>query len=155
VFNIIGQNLEGLRVLDLYAGIGLYGLEALARGASAATFVEQDPRTMERLRRNLVRLGELEAEVHTLRSPVERAVQRLRAAGEAFDLVFADPPYQSGDGQRLARDRAIADLVRAGGTFLIEHPGGQAIDADPHFWRSERQRRYGSASVTLLERGHP
>jgi 16S rRNA (guanine966-N2)-methyltransferase len=89
LFSILGD-VSGLRVLDLFAGSGALGIEALSRGASEAVFVDDDARAVEAIRRNLDAVG-VRAEVH------RRDVLRWlgRAAGERYDLVFVDPPYDS------------------------------------------------------------
>src|SRR5262245_42898286 len=81
-------------VLDLFAGTGGVGIEALSRGARRATFVERDRRATQALRHNLETLG-LSAGARVLAMDVERAVPRLAAAGETFDIVFLDPPYET------------------------------------------------------------
>jgi 16S rRNA (guanine966-N2)-methyltransferase len=89
LFSILGP-LDGVRVLDLYAGSGALGIEALSRGAEAAVFVDSDPRAVAAIRRNLEAVG-VDAPVHR-----RDALAYLRGAGEApFDLVFLDPPYSS------------------------------------------------------------
>jgi 16S rRNA (guanine966-N2)-methyltransferase len=95
LFSIIGP-VEGLRVLDLFAGSGALGIEALSRGAAHATFVDNDPRALEALRANLEALG---AEGVVRRS---EALSFLAAGPGSYDLVFLDPPYSSA--QRLARE---------------------------------------------------
>jgi 16S rRNA (guanine966-N2)-methyltransferase len=89
LFSILGD-VSGLRVLDLFAGSGALGIEALSRGASEAVFVDDDARAVEAIRRNLDAVG-ADAEVH------RRDVLRYLAcaAGERYDLVFVDPPYDS------------------------------------------------------------
>jgi 16S rRNA (guanine966-N2)-methyltransferase len=90
LFSILGP-VEGLRVLDLYAGSGALGLEALSRGAAEATFVDSDPHAVAAVRRNLAALG--------LNAPVHRrdAMSFLAGAEAVYDLVFVDPPYSSAD----------------------------------------------------------
>ena len=100
LFSILGD-VEGDRVLDLFAGSGALGIEALSRGAAGAVFVEQDRRAADAIRSNLAAIGERRAEVRQ-----EDALAYLgRASGERpFDLVFADPPYSSATrmGERLS-----------------------------------------------------
>ncbi|MBA3301192.1 MAG: 16S rRNA (guanine(966)-N(2))-methyltransferase RsmD [Thermoleophilaceae bacterium] len=86
LFQILGP-LEGLRALDLYAGSGALGIEALSRGAASAEFVEEDPRAAAAIRANLEAIG-VEARVHR-----RDAIGYLRAGASEFDLVFCDPPY--------------------------------------------------------------
>lgn len=86
--------LPGARVLDLFAGAGGVGLEALSRGAAHATFVERDARAVAALRQNIAALG-VEAATRVLAMDVVRALEGLARAGERFDVVFLDPPYES------------------------------------------------------------
>jgi 16S rRNA (guanine966-N2)-methyltransferase len=88
LFSILGP-LEGLRVLDLFAGSGALGIEALSRGAPAATFVDSDPRAVAAIERNLGAVG-VEAPVHR-----RDVLAYLTSAGERYDLVLIDPPYSS------------------------------------------------------------
>jgi len=91
-FNILGERIRGVRLLDLYAGSGAFGLEALSRGADGATFVENNPRALAALRANLTALHLADRGQVVARS-VEAAVRALAQAGERYDLVFLDPPY--------------------------------------------------------------
>jgi 16S rRNA (guanine966-N2)-methyltransferase len=88
LFSILG-NVSGARVLDLYAGSGALGIEALSRGAASATFVERDQRAVDAIRRNLAAVG-VTAEVRR-----QDALRFLVATADTFDLVFVDPPYDS------------------------------------------------------------
>jgi 16S rRNA (guanine(966)-N(2))-methyltransferase RsmD len=90
LFSILGPGaVEGVRVLDLFAGSGALGIEALSRGAAQAVFVDSDARAVAAVRRNLGAIG-IEAPVHR-----RDAFAWLKDAGDTFDLVFADPPYSS------------------------------------------------------------
>ena len=105
LFDILQDSVAGIRVLDLFAGSGAIGLEALSRGASEVVFVESDRDALET---NLVRLAAREGEVRVL-------AKDARAA--AIDLVFADPPYGRGN---AGLPRSIADLVAAGGRLVLQ-----------------------------------
>ncbi|HEY5623067.1 MAG TPA: 16S rRNA (guanine(966)-N(2))-methyltransferase RsmD, partial [Gammaproteobacteria bacterium] len=89
LFNWLGGNLSGVRCLDLYAGTGVLGLEALSRGARSATFVERDPKLAHALE---ARIAELGAEARVIRDDVESALTAL--TGIEFGVVFLDPPYE-------------------------------------------------------------
>ena len=127
LFSILG-NLAGADVLDLYAGTGALGIEALSRGASSATFVEQARPALRALRQNIEQL-DLARSTKVLSMSVERA---LAAApwGDGFDVVFLDPPYAQ---VRAAHGRLATDVwpvlgssVRAGGRVVLEHAKGTA-----------------------------
>ena len=90
LFSIVQKRIPGARVLDLYAGSGAVGIEAVSRGAARAVLVERDARV---LRKNLARLPPAEAEISVLEEDAGRALVRLAVSGDRFDLVFADPPY--------------------------------------------------------------
>jgi 16S rRNA (guanine966-N2)-methyltransferase len=138
--------LEDARVLDLYAGTGALGIEALSRGASAATFVERSPASLSVLRDNLRRLG-LEAQSRIVRGDALAVVRRLGRTAERFDLILADPPYVLGVGPEVLAALRAARIVLSGGTVVIEssrrHPVGPVPD-----WRVLSERRYGDTVVT-------
>ena len=97
VFSILGPAVVGARVLDLFAGTGALGIEALSRGAAAAVFVEDHPESLKVLRRNLADLG-LADRTTVWPLPVTTALKKLAGRGERFGLAFLDPPYGGGDG---------------------------------------------------------
>jgi 16S rRNA (guanine966-N2)-methyltransferase len=137
--------LDELRVLDLYAGSGALGIEALSRGAAAATFVERDRRVARTLRENLRSL-DLEETAELVCSDVDRW---LGQGATSFDLVFADPPY------RLAIDEgraaALAEAVAEGGLLVLERDT-RSEDEPPPGLSLEREGVYGSTRVTLWRR---
>ncbi|MCD6308300.1 MAG: 16S rRNA (guanine(966)-N(2))-methyltransferase RsmD [Candidatus Latescibacteria bacterium] len=92
LFSILGD-MDGVRFLDLFAGTGAVGIEALSRGASDAVFVESGARQCRIIRENLASVG---SEARVFRSDTIRALKRLESAGCRFDIVFADPPYETG-----------------------------------------------------------
>lgn len=141
VFNILADRVEGARVLDLYAGSGSLGIEALSRGAASAVFVERDA---ECLRGNLKEFG-LDAEVRE--GEVGRVVPAL--AGP-FDLVFADPPYAR-DAKALPPE-VFADLALLpdGPLVVLHHRRGRPAYPDGLVARDLRD--YGGATVAFLRR---
>jgi 16S rRNA (guanine966-N2)-methyltransferase len=114
LFDILQDSVVGIRVLDLFAGSGAIGLEALSRGAAEAVFVESD---LHALDVNLARLAPREGEVRVLAKDARRAAVDLARAGERFQLVFADPPYARGSS---ALPRSIGGLVGPGGKLVLQ-----------------------------------
>ena len=140
-FNLIGP-VDGAEVLDLFAGSGALGLEALSRGARAATFVEADRESCRTIAANLTRLR-LEARV--LCQDVLHAVAHDR---RAYDLVLCDPPYDFESAALLPR---LAGLLSERGVLVWERAGAAPAPSVPGL-RERTSRRYGSARLTLFEK---
>lgn len=144
VFGRLGP-LHGRSVLDLYAGSGALGIEALSRGAARAVFVDRAGACVAQIRRNLEALGVAEgAEVR--RGDAVRAVARLAAGGARFDLVLADPPYASREAVRLLDAVAAAGLLASGGMLVLETSRHDAPGRRPGL-RIDDVRRYGDTLV--------
>lgn len=138
LFSMLASRLgsfEGLRVVDLFAGTGALGLEALSRGAAHCTFVENDRAALDALKGNLAALGAAAA---------VRAQSAEHFAGGPFDLIFADPPYHSD-----LWKTALANVVLApGGWASIETGRAETVTIEGLLIDAERA--YGKAKVTLL-----
>ncbi|MGH4022505.1 MAG: 16S rRNA (guanine(966)-N(2))-methyltransferase RsmD [Pseudonocardiaceae bacterium] len=140
------MDLDGARVLDLYAGSGALGLEALSRGAAHARFVESDRRAATLLRRNATDLG-LAAAVEVTTATV-RAVLRDRPAG-SYDLVLADPPYDLGDTELATVLAALAGnaWLTSGALLVIERAARDPAPSWPDDVAAVTERRYGVTRV--------
>ena len=150
LFGILEPDLPGARFLDLFAGSGAAGIEALSRGAAHATFVERDQRAIGTIRTNLARtaLGD-EGRATIVRADVLRWLRDPdRAAGAPYDLMLIDPPYDDIESMATALEAASA-IVSRGGRVVAKH-----------FWRtppppmvgllaSERERRFGDTALTF------
>jgi 16S rRNA (guanine966-N2)-methyltransferase len=155
LFNVLehgkpGFDFEGARVLDLFAGSGALGLEALSRGARFCLFIEESAEARAAIRRNVEALG-LTGATKIWR----RDATRLGPAGriEPFDLIFCDPPY----GKELGV-RALAAAVEGGwiakkAVWVLEERAGSAIDWQPPFQEIDR-RRYGDTAVAIASAGN-
>ncbi|MDQ2648519.1 MAG: 16S rRNA (guanine(966)-N(2))-methyltransferase RsmD [Actinomycetota bacterium] len=142
-FNALGSlgAVVDATVVDLFAGSGALGIEALSRGASAATFVESDRAAIAAIHANLATCG-LAQEATVVASTVDRFLADAARNGVRFDLALVDPPYDFATWDDLLA--AIpADLVAAEAPSAVSAPEG---------WEVLRSRRYGRAWVTLLER---
>jgi 16S rRNA (guanine966-N2)-methyltransferase len=134
--SILHEALPGARVLDLYAGSGALGLEALSRGAASTAFVELNPASLAALQRNIAGLGvEGRATVH--RGDALRFVSRLPPA--AYDVALADPPYTREDARELV---ALFRRVPFGRILAVEHAARSTLPGDD-------TRRYGETAITL------
>jgi len=145
VFNIVAPWVEGARVLDLYAGSGAMGLEALSRGAEAAVFVEADPEAVRAIERNLDRLRLTGATV--VRADATTGLAQETAAGRKYDLVLADPPYAMKDYDILAR--YLPRVLAEDGLLVLE----SAARTEPQLegLAVRTTRKYGSTRVTVFE----
>jgi len=149
IFDILGGRVDGASVLDLFAGSGALGLEALSRGASQAVFVESDPTAFGVLRKNIESLGAGEAESHLL--DYRQALRRLRARSMRFGLVFLDPPYGKGLSADSAAGLSRAGLLQPGGTVVVEEAFRAPEAAFPEGWDLFVDRRYGDTRVMLFK----
>lgn len=138
---------EGVTVLDLFAGSGNLGIEALSRGAAAAVFVEQDARAAGAVRANLETVG-VSGEVLVM--PVTRAIAGLRARGRRFGGVFLDPPYHRGLVAPTLAALAEAALVEEGGWVVVEHGRDEEPAARVGSLVRRDTRRYGDTRVTTF-----
>ena len=151
IFNSLLECVPGARVLDLFAGTGGLGIEALSRGAASCVFVDSDRRACDSIRRNLEKTRLTGGEV--IAADAMRWLERSAPAA-AFDLVFADPPYsKKADDRDFGRELIAAPGVfRAlapGGILVLEHMPGRPLPLGPE-WECTRDRRYGATSVAFL-----
>ncbi len=122
LFDVLAPALADARVLDLFAGAGALGLESLSRGAARAVFVERGRKAADVIQRNIDELGVVERG-ELLAMDVRAALTRLEHDGEAFDLVFADPPYKADEDElsRLLSALGARELVACDGLVVVEH----------------------------------
>jgi 16S rRNA (guanine966-N2)-methyltransferase len=150
IFSSLAELVPGARALDLFAGTGSFGIEALSRGAAAATFVEQDKEAIQCIRDNLSHCH-LQGDVR--QNDVLAYLEK--APAERFDLIFADPPYVKSCGA-LDGDPLLTRLIPfllPDGLFIWEHYAGQRLNnAGP--WEVIRHRDYGETGLTFLRLSH-
>lgn len=155
LFNICQQQIEGATLLDLFAGSGAIGIEALSRGASHVTFVERDPRAYACLKQNIERLG-LEQECTLVRSDALEALPRFAKAEKTFSLIYIDPPYAVMDtwkGREVALGvKALlwidaSDLVPPGGSVFLESPRGKLPEETLRQLVLKKTHRYGNTML--------
>jgi len=147
LFSILHDSLAGARVLDLYAGSGALGVEALSRGAARAVFVENRPAALDR---SLQRIGATEEEAEVLRGDAKDALRSLLRRSARFDLVFSDPPYGA-DGEAAVPEEA-AGLLAPGGLFILQIDRPGRLPIEPSGWSVVQRRYYGRNVFLFLSR---
>ncbi len=153
VFNVLehaawSEPLDGMRVIDLYAGSGALGFEAISRGAAFALFVETDEEARGAIRENADTYGVMgRARVHR-RSATDLGL-RPRPDGEPFDLAFLDPPYRKGLGEQTLRGLLDGDWLKPGALVVFERGSDEPEIDTPGYQRLDA-RDYGAARVLFL-----
>ncbi len=152
LFDILRPRLADAQFLDLYAGSGSVGIEALSRGAASATFVDQNPNCLSIIRQNLSRL-QLFARARVVRA---NATQQLTHLGGPFDLIFMGPPYHDAKWNALTLTGptldaiARAHILKPGGWVVGQHHAKEPAVQDPR-WKLFRQEHYGDSRLSFFE----
>jgi 16S rRNA (guanine966-N2)-methyltransferase len=149
LFNWLAPVLGGARCLDLCAGTGALGIEALSRGAASVQFVERDAQAAQALRANLARLKGAGGQVAML-----EAQAFLRGTAQAYDLVFLDPPFALALWPALARQLEQGGWLAERGWIYVESPRGQAPALPPN-WQLHREGHAGEVRFALYRRALP
>lgn len=149
IFSILGEKIIGARVLDLFAGAGGLGIEAMSRGAASVVFVESNRNAARVIERNLATTA-LNGRVR-----MQDVFDFLKHATGQFDIIFADPPYEAAPGKRaytdlLLNDGRIPPLLALHGIFVLEKRPAERLPQHPH-WKILRERRYGMTEVIFAE----
>lgn len=150
LFSMLGDRVVEARVLDLFAGSGALGLEALSRGAASAVFVEENRGACQAIQGNLQKAKFDNGRVAHL--PVERYLRKPAAAGGAeFDLVFADPPYDTAHRENLLESDSLRKRLAETGLLVFDAPGDAEIP-EAAAWELVEHRRYGRSAIWLLQK---
>jgi 16S rRNA (guanine966-N2)-methyltransferase len=148
LMDTLAPRLPGARLLDLFAGAGGVGLEALSRGAAHATFVERDAAAVAALRRNIDTMGVADR-ARVLPLEAGRALLRLEAAGERFDIVFLDPPYDTALTDATL-DRLGSGGLAAGAVVVAQHLTKRPPASRIGVLEAYRSRRFGETTLTFF-----
>jgi 16S rRNA (guanine966-N2)-methyltransferase len=153
LFGVLGPQVEGTRFLDLYAGAGTVGLEALSRGSAQAVFVESHRPAGKVIHEN-ARRCRFEDRVRVIIGPVERGLALLRREGAVFNIVFIDPPYSSGElGGAMARLAQWPEMVAEAGLIILQRSRHDNVGERAGDFERARSMRYGETIVDLYRRG--
>ena len=149
IFDILGSEVPGTKVLDLFSGSGNLGIEALSLGAESCVFVEKNPATAGVIAQNLRSCGYTQ-QSRILNFDFRKALSMLSAENYGFDLVFIDPPYEFYEKTKphsLASEIGI--VIGERGIMVIEHPSGNVMKSEGF---QVKTRKYGGTSVSFLRR---
>jgi 16S rRNA (guanine966-N2)-methyltransferase len=150
IFNILAGCVEGAVVLDLFAGTGSFGIEALSRGASSAVFIDKGTRAIKALQRNISACS-LEKRCTVVRRDVLRGLSFLKPIGHGFDLVFVDPPYDCGLVEPTLHLLGRAECMAEEGLVVVEHSLVETLPERTGGFRRIDQRQHGKTLVSFIE----
>jgi 16S rRNA (guanine(966)-N(2))-methyltransferase RsmD len=150
LFSMIGPYFDGGAALDLFAGTGGLGIEALSRGMERAIFVDADGRSIDTVRSNLQATA-LADQAEVYRNDAFRALKALAKRGAAFDLVFLDPPYRLKIVAKLLAELQELQLLRPGAIIVVEHDAEDVHQDTIGQLAPRRRAEYGDTAITLFE----
>ncbi len=151
VFNILDREWSGTTILDLFAGTGALGIEALSRGASMAVFVDDDAYANEIIRKNLLLCGFAEQSRIFRRDPLH-GLGFVKHLNLRFDVIFADPPYRLGLAQKTVGVLSQTDLLEASGIVVVECDKRESLSSPAGMCLTRGRRVYGDTMVSFFER---
>lgn len=158
IFSMLGESVENARVLDLYAGTGAMGLEALSRGAAVADFVEEDAKACSTINANIRSLG-YQDRARVIRGRVEKATGSQTVLpgsstggrnGRRYDLVFIDPPYDDDPWDELLGGLSDGLLLNTDATVIAEYGSARTLAVSYGRLVLDRTRRYGDSSISFF-----
>ena len=148
IFNIL-FDVTGLTILDLFAGTGSMGIEALSRGAAHATFVDEFLPAIQLIEKNLDRCG-LKDRAQVIKLPVHRAISMLSRKAHTFDIIFVDPPYLKNYVNSTLQLLAESTIITSSSLIIVEHHPKEPIKAIEGLTITDT-RRYGQTHVSFLK----
>jgi 16S rRNA (guanine966-N2)-methyltransferase len=151
IFNILQSEIDQAMFLDLYAGTGAVGLEALSRGAERVFFVESNQVRSKAIMGYIGKLG-LEARTAVYQEKTEAFLQRAMRTGMKFDIIFADPPYISDEFEHALPYVAEHNILKDGGCMLVEHSSKRVLPEQIHDIKRIKNYKYGDTMITLYRK---
>lgn len=149
MFNILSHQVPGAMVLDLFAGTGALGIEALSRGAESAVFVDNSRESLSVIRRNVESCA-LDDRADIIKWDIEKNLNCLKAVKTGFDLVFIDPPYHRNLLKPTLLNLDQSNALKNGSCIVVEHASLEPIPTDLLTFELTDQRRYGKTLVSFL-----
>ena len=150
LFDVLGPTVAGARVLDLFAGTGAVGIEALSRGAARVVLVERDRSALRALRANLAAVDAARAAARIVAGDVLQVLPEIGAQEGSFDFVFVDPPYATTLAGRTLEALAAARVCRDGTEVVVQHSTRTVLPSIRGLSAHRRPRRFGDTALTFL-----
>jgi len=151
VFNIIAERVSGAKVLDIFAGSGAYGLEAISRGAKETVFIENNRRCAGVIKENIASLG-IEDQARVIVADAFGSAELLEENKEGFDLVFSDPPYKRDMAKKTLIMINQYDILNPSGFLIIEHHVIEDLPEIEGNLTLCRKKTYGDASISIYSK---
>jgi 16S rRNA (guanine966-N2)-methyltransferase len=151
IFDILRNDIDGAVFLDLYAGTGTVGFEALSRGAGQAYLVESNPVRFRALNETIRNL-DIGGRTFSYRDEAVRFLAKASGSDMSFDVIFADPPYASEEIENILPFIDLHDVLKSGGCLIIERPSRKPLNFSPLSLTLVKNYRYGDTSLTLYRK---
>jgi 16S rRNA (guanine(966)-N(2))-methyltransferase RsmD len=150
IFNVIDGLVKDSFILDIYAGSGSLGIEALSRGAAKAVFIENDKHALKVLRNNIEKTGFVDR-ANILSDSAEKGMKKLAGLAFKFDLIFADPPYSKSLAFETIEGIVKFNLLQKGGLFIIEHSSRDELQYSTDKIILKSRKRSGDSAVSFFQ----
>lgn len=152
IFNMIGPFFDGGQCLDLFAGSGSLGIEALSRGLDKATFIDNSAQAIKAIKQNIANI-KMEKQCAVYRNDAFRALQIFSKKSQTFDLIFLDPPYEKVDYEKLMKRVGESNIVAKDGLVYIEHLPSEKIIFNENVFRIVQQKQISSTTgITIIQK---
>lgn len=152
IFNMIGPYFEGGECLDLFAGSGSLGIEAISRGMDKVTFIDRSAPAIKTIKQNVTAL-QIEEQSDIYRNDAFRALQIFAKKSQKFDLIFLDPPYEKVDYEKLMIKVEESNIVNDRGLMYIEYQPREKIQFNPAIFTLLHERKYSSTTgITIIQK---
>lgn len=150
IFNILSYRVLEAMVLDLFAGTGALGIEALSRGAESAVFVDNNQGALSVIKRN-IKSCSFDKQAHIIKWDIKKNLNCLKSEGTAFNLVFMDPPYNQGMVKPALFNLEQTRSLEKGARIVVEHSPLEPIPGPVFMFEIADQRKYGQTLVSFLK----
>ena len=151
LFNILGD-IAGKKVLELFAGSGAFGIEAISRGAASATFVDNNFRCVQTIKSNLGSLGVPDSRYNIMRADALKFPAKVAEACEKYDIIFLDPPYYRDMAKKCLINLDSCDILTQAGFVVAEHFRKDNLIFDMKRLVLEKERRYGDTVISIFRK---